>query len=126
MNYTLSSWFMNQTNRTILSSSPTHLFNELNFQLKFDSFDSWTKSNESFIESSIELFSSWFGSLPALVPTKLWTFKFNPYKILMTILILHNIVVCKNDPYFKNFLQQWIHLILQISPYKMKIGTKSI
>jgi len=31
---------MNQTSWTILSSSSTHLFNELNFQLKFDSFSS--------------------------------------------------------------------------------------
>ena len=58
---------MNQTSRTRLNSSSTHLFYELNFQLKFSSFGSWTKFNESFIESSIELFSSWFGSLPTLL-----------------------------------------------------------
>ena len=57
---------MNQTSRTIPSSSSTYLFNKLNFQLKFDSFGSCTKFNESIIESSIKYFSSWFGSLPAL------------------------------------------------------------
>ena len=31
----ISSWFMNQTSR-----SSTHVFDELNFQLKFDSFGS--------------------------------------------------------------------------------------
>ena len=57
---------MNQTSRAIHNSSSTHLFDEFNFQLKFDSFGSWTKFNESIIESSSELFSSWFGSLSAL------------------------------------------------------------
>jgi len=57
---------MNQTSRTIVSSSPTRLFNELNFQLKFDSFGSWTRFNDSIIESSLKLFSNWFGSLSAL------------------------------------------------------------
>ena len=36
----ISSWSMNQTSRTMHSSSSTHLFDELNFQLKFDSFGS--------------------------------------------------------------------------------------
>jgi len=58
---------MNQTSRTILNSSSTHLFDELNFKHKFNSFDSWTKFNELITESSLELFSSWFGSLPALI-----------------------------------------------------------
>ena len=36
----MSSWFMNQTSRIILNSSLTHLFNEFNFQFKFDAFGS--------------------------------------------------------------------------------------
>jgi len=55
----ISSWFMNQTSRVIYSLSSTHLFNELNFQLKFDSFGSWIKFNESTNESSLELFSTY-------------------------------------------------------------------
>jgi hypothetical protein len=35
----------------------------------------------------------------------------------MVILVLHNIVVCKNSPHKL--------LVLQIIPYKMQIGTKS-
>lgn len=58
---------MNLTSRTIHSSSSAHLFYELSFELKFDSFGSWAKSNELIIESSLELFSSWFGSFPALL-----------------------------------------------------------
>ena len=50
---------MNQMSWTISSSSLGHLFNEL----KFSSFGSWTKFNELIIESSSELFSSWFNSL---------------------------------------------------------------
>jgi len=61
---------MNQPSRTIYSSSLAHLFNELNFQLKFNSFVSWTKFNEIIVESSSELSSSWFGSLPALQKTQ--------------------------------------------------------
>ena len=41
-----------------------------------------------------------------LVSTKSQVFKFNLYKILMVILVLHNLVVCKNNPYFENFLQK--------------------
>ena len=58
---------MNQTSRTILISSSTHLFNELDFKLKFDSLGSRTKFNESIIESNLKLFSNWFGSLSALL-----------------------------------------------------------
>jgi len=58
---------MNQSSRTTYSSSPAHLFNEHNFQLKFNSFGSWTKLNELIVESNFELYLSWFGSLPALV-----------------------------------------------------------
>jgi len=68
----MSSWFMNQTSRIILNSSLTHLFNEFNFQFKFDSFGSWSKFNESIIKSRLELFSSWFGSLSALVTDMKW------------------------------------------------------
>jgi len=50
---------------------------------------------------------------------------FSPYEILMVILVLHNIVVCKNNPYFENFLQKRDFLVLQNSPFKMQIGTKS-
>lgn len=38
-----------------------------------------------------------------LVPTKSRVLKFSPYKILMVILVLQNIVVCNNSPYFENF-----------------------
>jgi len=41
-----------------------------------------------------------------LVLTKSWDFKFTPYKILMVIVVLDNIIVCKNSPYFKNILQK--------------------
>jgi len=58
---------MNQTSRIIYSSSSAHLINELNFQLKFDSFGSWTKFNELIVEPSFELCSSWLGSLSALI-----------------------------------------------------------
>jgi len=37
-----------------------------------------------------------------LVPIKSQVFKFSPYKIL----IPYNLVVCKNSPYFENFLQK--------------------
>jgi len=57
---------MNQLSRTIYSSSSTHLLKELNFQLKFNSFGSWTKFNKLIVESSSKLLSSWFGSLSAL------------------------------------------------------------
>ena len=60
---------MNQPSRTIYSSSSAYLFNELNSLLEFSSFGSWTKFNELIIESSSELLSSWFGSLPALTVT---------------------------------------------------------
>ena len=43
----------------------------------------------------------------------------------MVILVLHNIVVCKNCPYFENFLQKMDTLVLQNNPCKMQIGTKS-
>ena len=57
---------MNQMSQTILNSSSTHLFNELNFKFKFDSLGSWTKFNKSIIESNLKPFSSWFGSLSTL------------------------------------------------------------
>jgi len=60
---------MNLTSWIIHNSSLTHLFNELYFQLKFDSFDSRTKFNELITEPSLELFSSWFNSLSALLET---------------------------------------------------------
>ena len=41
-----------------------------------------------------------------LTPTKSRVFKFSPYKILKVILVFHNIIVCKNNFYFKNFLQK--------------------
>jgi len=41
-----------------------------------------------------------------LVPTKSWVFKLSPYEILMVILVLQNILVCKNSPYFENFIQK--------------------
>ena len=41
-----------------------------------------------------------------LVPTKSQDFKFNPYKILMIILVLENIVVCNNSPYFNFFYKK--------------------
>ena len=41
-----------------------------------------------------------------LVSTKSWVFKFSPYEIFMVILVLPNILVCKNSPYFENFLQK--------------------
>jgi hypothetical protein len=41
-----------------------------------------------------------------LVSTKSQIFKFSLYKILMVILVLHNIVACKNSPYFENVLQK--------------------
>jgi len=41
-----------------------------------------------------------------LILIKSGVFKFNPYKILIVILVLYNIKVCKNNPYFKNFLQK--------------------
>lgn len=40
----------------IHGSSSTRLFYELDFELKFDSFDLWTKSNELITELSIERF----------------------------------------------------------------------
>lgn len=43
----------------------------------------------------------------------------------MKILILHNIAVCKNSSYFKNFLQKMDTFSSQDSPYKIQIGTKS-
>jgi hypothetical protein len=43
----------------------------------------------------------------------------------MVILVIHNIAVCKNNPYFENFLQKMDILVSQNSPYKMQIGTKS-
>jgi hypothetical protein len=60
---------MNQTNRTIYSSSLSHLFNKFNFQLKLDSFDSRTKLNELIIELNLELFLSWFSLLSSLITT---------------------------------------------------------
>jgi len=39
-----------------------------------------------------------------LIPTKSQVFKFSPYKILIVILVLHNLVVCQNSPNFENFL----------------------
>jgi len=41
-----------------------------------------------------------------LVPTKSQIFKFSPFKILIVILVLNNIVICKNSPYFENFFQE--------------------
>ena len=41
-----------------------------------------------------------------LIPTKLRVFKFSSYKILMIILVLCNIEVYKNNPYFKKKLQK--------------------
>jgi len=58
---------MNQPSWTIYNSSLAHLFNELNFQLKFSSFGSSTKFYELIVESSSELLSGWFGSLSALL-----------------------------------------------------------
>jgi len=37
-----------------------------------------------------------------LVPTKSWVCKLRPYEILMVILVLQNILVCKNIPYLKS------------------------
>ena len=41
----------------------------------------------------------------------------------MVILVLHDLVVCKNSPCFENFLPNMD--MLQNSPYKMQIRTKS-
>ena len=49
-----------------------------------------------------------------LTPTKSRVFKFSPYKILIVILVLHNIKFCKNIPCFENFLQK----IYTFSPKK--------
>jgi hypothetical protein len=48
-----------------------------------------------------------------LVPTKSWIFKVSPYEILMVILVLQNILVCKNSLYFENILQKLDNLVLQ-------------
>lgn len=59
---------------TIHRSSSTHLFNELNFQLKLDSFGSWTKFNELIIELRLELFFSWLSLFSVLtLPSTLRT-----------------------------------------------------
>jgi len=50
---------------------------------------------------------------------------FSPYKILMVILVLHNIIVCKNVSILKYLYKKWRAMHLQNSPYKIKIGTKS-
>jgi len=54
----ISSCLKSQTSWIILNSSSTHLFDELNFKLKFDSFGSWTKFNELITKSNLKLFSS--------------------------------------------------------------------
>lgn len=79
---------MNLTSRTIHSSSSAHLFYELNFELKFDSFGSWTKSNELIIESSPELFLSWFGSFPALTGSKMKIIYMISIKIIKAEILL--------------------------------------
>jgi len=40
-----------------------------------------------------------------LAPIKSRVFKFSLYKILMVILVLQNIEICNNNPYFENLLQ---------------------
>ena len=54
---------MNKLSRTIYSSSPAHIFNELNSQLKFSLFGSRAKFNELIIELSSKLLSRCFGLL---------------------------------------------------------------
>ena len=54
---------MNQTSQTIYSSTSTHWIKKLVFQFKLSSFGSWTKFNESVVESSHELYWSRLGSL---------------------------------------------------------------
>jgi len=44
--------------------------------------------------------------------------------ILMVILILRNIVVCKNNSHFKNFLQKIYIFSHKNSPYKIQIRIK--
>ena len=48
------------------NSGLTYLFNVLDFQLKFESFDLRTKFNELIIESNLKRFSSRFDSLVAI------------------------------------------------------------
>lgn len=57
---------MNLSSQTICSSSSDHLINELKFRLKFSSLGSQTKFNGLIFKSNMELYSSWFGLLPAL------------------------------------------------------------
>jgi len=63
---------MNQSSRAIFSSSLAHLFNELKFYFKFNSFDSWTKFNESIVKLSLELYLSLFSSLSVLTTIVHW------------------------------------------------------
>jgi len=60
---------MNLSSRTICSSTSAHLINELNFQLRFSSLGSRTKFNGLIVESNLELYSNWFGSLSTLLTT---------------------------------------------------------
>jgi len=46
---------VNQTSRTTYSSSSAQLVDKFNFQLKFGSFDSWTKFDEWIVESIYKL-----------------------------------------------------------------------
>ena len=54
-----------------------------------------------------------------LIPTKSQVFKFSPYKFLMVILVLRNIVVCKIVFILKTFYKKWKLLVLQNNPCKM-------
>jgi len=55
-----------------------------------------------------------------LVLTKSRVFRFSPNKILIVILVIENIIVSKNSPYFEIILQKMILLVLQNNPYKMQ------
>jgi hypothetical protein len=67
--YQASPW----TKRVELYNSQVQLlyFNELKFQLKFESFDSRTKFNGLITKSNLELFLSWFSSLSTLQDSEL-------------------------------------------------------
>ena len=60
---------MNLSSRIICRSSSAQLINELNFQLKLNSIGSRTKFNGLIVESNLELYSNWFGSLSTLLTT---------------------------------------------------------